>query len=72
MSDEVQRSLGKIEGKLDQVLLTIAADTRRVDGHDKRLIKLERWQAWTLGAAASAGVCAAAVFKIYSMIPHGQ
>jgi hypothetical protein len=72
MSEDVQRTLGRLEGKLDQFLSKLADESKRTDNHDKRLLKLERWQAWTFGAAASAGLCAAAVFKIYSMIPHGK
>lgn len=59
MSDEVQRSLGRIEGKLDGLL-------EKIDTHETRISALEAWKAWTFGAAAAAGVIVGVVWKVIS------
>jgi hypothetical protein len=50
MSDlaEIQRGLGRVEGKLDTALA-------RMDDHEKRLGLLEKWRRWLAGAYW--GVC---------------
>jgi len=45
MTDEVQRSLGRIEGKLDAVL-------NSQEDHAKRLTAVERWSNQIAGALA--------------------
>jgi hypothetical protein len=71
MSDEVQRALGRIEGKLDSVLEKQESHSDRLDNHGNRLGKLERWQSYTLGAGAAAGVLVGALWTILSAI-HGR
>lgn len=46
--ENIQRTLGRIEEKLDNAL-------PRLNNHSERLGKLERWQARLLGGAAVAG-----------------
>lgn len=45
MTDDVQRSLGRIEGKLDNVL-------ERMGDSDKRISAIEKKVWWSSGAAA--------------------
>jgi hypothetical protein len=55
--NELQRALGRVEGKLDDFLNTM-------NDHDSRIGRLERWKAYILGAAAASGVFLGAVWKI--------
>lgn len=48
MSDEIQRSLGRVEGKLDSVI-------EKLDPIDRRLSKVEAKQHWFAGAGAAIG-----------------
>lgn len=56
MSDEVQRSLGRIEGKMDQALTWMrdhaADDKARFDDISKRLGSVEK-KTWTTGGIIS-------------------
>lgn len=60
MSDEVQRALGRIEGKLDK-LDTVLAVQR---GHERRISSLERWKAWTYGVATTVGIFIGLMWKV--------
>lgn len=65
MSDEVQRSLGRLEGKLDAAL-------EKMDNHEPRIARLERWQAWTFGAAGAVGVVVGVFWKILPLVARGH
>lgn len=61
---EIQRTLGKIEGKLDELL-------RRANGHDAagagltaRVTELEGWRSWISGGLAVVGVLAGAALSV--------
>lgn len=67
MSDEVQRSLGRIEGTLAEIQRNMADaarrlethmadDNRRLDEHDDEIGKVRRRQSWTSGASAVLGI----------------
>jgi hypothetical protein len=71
-SAEIQRSLGRVEGKLDLLLAALkernardetrhAAHDERHDGHDARLRKVENRQYWLSGAGAALGSLVTAV-----------
>jgi hypothetical protein len=70
--DELSRAIGNIEGKLDSVLEQLKRKDERLDNHANRLAKLERWQAWTLGAGAAAGAALAAVWAVFTQLFHGR
>jgi hypothetical protein len=57
MSDltEIQRGLGRVEGKLDTALSRMNRQDERSDGLDERLQKVEGRQWWTLGIFAAVG-----------------
>lgn len=67
MADEVQRALGRIEGKLDSVLTDRAEDQKRLNNHSNRIKSLELWRSWTIGACAAVG----ALWAIFSTL-HGK
>lgn len=52
---EVQRTLGRMEGKLDALVTTMATHVEDDKTVEKRVGKLERRQAWTSGASAVIG-----------------
>lgn len=70
--DEIFRALGRIEGKLDAQLEREQAQNARLDSHSARLGKIERWQAWTLGAGAAAGAALAAIWAVFTQVLHGR
>jgi hypothetical protein len=65
VSDEISRSLGRVEGKLDSLIETIKVrnerDDDRSDSLEKRVGKVEAKQHWYSGAAATLG----ALFGLY-------
>jgi hypothetical protein len=68
MSDNIERALGRIEGKLDAALSSIddrqEAQDKRLDNHGARIGGLEVWKARVLGIAAAAGVVGSLVVKV--------
>jgi hypothetical protein len=52
MSEDIQRTLGRIESKLDGVLERQSEQHDRLNKHGDKIASLERWRAWVLGAAA--------------------
>jgi hypothetical protein len=67
MTEELHRAVGRIEGKLDTVIESLAARNARDDAHDasvnKRLTAVEKKQAWYSGAAAAVGAIVAVLTK---------
>lgn len=67
--EEVQRALGRIEGKMDALLLTlqqhIKDDERQFDAIEIRMSRVERKIYWFSGAWAAAGAMVA-----YFLKPH--
>ena len=55
MNDSVERALGRMEGKVDMILLGQAAHGAALEDVSQRTTKLERWQAKLIGAAAVVG-----------------
>ena len=51
--DDIQRSLGRVEGDVRAILITIAETAhrqeQRLDKHDERLRTVEQRQYWSLG-----------------------
>jgi len=52
MNESMERTLGRIEEKLDNL---VKQTEPRLNNHSERIGKLERWQARLLGGAAVAG-----------------
>ena len=65
MTDSVERALGRVEGKLDMVLLGQAAHGAALEEVSKRTSKLERWQSKILGAAAVMGFLGSLVLQAF-------
>lgn len=71
MTDDVQRSLGRIEGKLDQMLANQLAhdedDKKRFDNYSRRIGSLERSRAAVWGAVVAVkAVVAIGFWKLFS------
>lgn len=52
---EIQRSLGRIEGKVDSLIARQDAKDRRDEDRDNRIQSIERRQWWLSGVAAAIG-----------------
>jgi hypothetical protein len=70
--DEIYRALGRIEATLESVHEKVSTQNTRLDNHSARLSKLEKWQAWTLGAGAAAGAALAAIWAVLTQVLHGR
>jgi hypothetical protein len=55
VSVEIERALGRIEGKLDLLLPAMAAQETRLSFVTERVSKIEKWQSKVLGGAVVAG-----------------
>lgn len=64
MSDEIQRALGRIEGKLDEITTLQKTSTYRLNDHSRRIGMLERWQSKLLGAFAVVSLLIAAALRL--------
>jgi hypothetical protein len=53
MSEELHRSIGRLEGKIDHVLNNQSAFKETFDMHDQRLRHLESWHYKSLGVIAA-------------------
>lgn len=67
MSDEIQRAVGRIEGKLDSLLETmkahVADDDRNFADVNARIGKIEKKVYWFTGAWAAVGAFATYIIK---------
>lgn len=61
---ELQRSLGRVEGKVDAVLLRLDLMDRRSASHEERISKLERWKSYALGIAVATSVVVASAWNL--------
>ena len=52
---DIQRALGRIEGKQDAMLAQLERGTERMDKHDEKIGKLQNRQHWYAGIAAGIG-----------------
>jgi hypothetical protein len=53
VSEELHRSIGRLEGKIDHVLNNQSAFKETFDMHDQRLRHLESWHYKSLGVIAA-------------------
>jgi phage shock protein A len=65
MADDIQRTLGRLESKLDAVLATQNTTNDRLNNHSARISVLERWQSKVLGAVAIVSLIAGALVKTH-------
>lgn len=67
MSENIERALGRIEGKLDLLIPAIEAQERRIGQVSSRVSKLEKHQKWTAGFAAALALVAG---KAWTLLAH--
>lgn len=58
-NNELQRDLGRVEGKIDGILVAVTGMTTSHTLLDARVTKVENKQYWFAGLAAAAGFVAA-------------
>lgn len=70
MSENLERAVGRIEGKLDTFIAQMAAHDERTTGIEVRTRKLEGKVNWATGAGATFGVIIGAVISSFTKA-HG-
>ena len=55
MTDSMERSLGRLEGKVDSILASQSVTQASLDRLESRTSAMERWKAQMMGGAAVAG-----------------
>lgn len=64
MTDSMERSLGRLEGKVDSILASQAESKASLDRLESRTATLERWRSQMLGGAAVAGFVGGIIVKL--------
>ncbi len=64
MSEELNRSIGRLESKVDTLLENHKSLHVKLDTHDNRLRDLEHHKSYFLGAAAAVGSAAALLVEV--------
>jgi hypothetical protein len=67
VSVEIERALGRIEGKLDLLLPAVEAQEQRLTYVAGRVSKLEKWQSKILGGAVVAGFLLGIVMRALNL-----
>lgn len=66
MTDSIERTLGRLEGKMDSVIESLKEGREVMEALDSRTAKLERWQSRVMGGAAVAGFVAGIVARLFT------
>lgn len=64
MTDSIERTLGRLEGKMDSVLESLREGREVMETLESRTAVLERWQSRVLGGALVAGFVSGIVAKV--------
>lgn len=64
MSESLERSIGRIEGKIDLVLERTAVQAQALEKIDTRVTVIEEWRWKLLGASAAVGAIAGFAVKV--------
>jgi hypothetical protein len=52
-NDSIFLHLGRLEGKVDAILASRSVIEKRLDEHEERISRLERYRAWLIGVSAA-------------------
>lgn len=63
MNEEVLIALGRLEGKVDAMMVSMRAQEQELKALDKRIRELENSRAWMLGAAAVIAMISGLIVK---------
>ncbi len=63
VSEDLLIAIGRLEGKVDSVLVTLNTHTEELQHLDSRIRRLEQSKSWMLGAAAVVGAASSFLFK---------
>lgn len=66
---ELQRALGRVEGKVDSLLVRLEVTLAETDKHEERIAYLERWRSLLLGMAVASGALFGTAWKLLSLVP---
>tara|TARA_R100000458_G_C8232449_1_gene213751 strand:+ start:680 stop:889 length:210 start_codon:yes stop_codon:yes gene_type:complete len=63
MNEELLLALGRLEGKVDSLITSLAVHDEELQRLDHRIRQLEQSRSWMLGAAAVIGAAASFIFQ---------
>ena len=63
MNEELLLALGRLEGKVDSLITSLAVHAEELNRLDLRVRNLEQSRSWMLGAAAVIGAAASFLFQ---------
>ena len=63
MNEELLLALGRLEGKVDSLITSLAVHDEELNRLDHRVRNLEQSRSWMLGAAAVIGAAASFLFQ---------
>jgi len=66
MWEEIQRALGRVEGKIDGMCKDQNRSHDYLVATSKRVGSLERWRSWIVGISIGAGAVGGLVIKVLS------
>lgn len=66
MTDSIERTLGRLDGKMDMVLESLKEGRVVIEALDQRTGSLERWRSYVMGGAFVAGILGGIAVKILS------
>lgn len=69
MNEELLLALGRLEGKVDSLITSLAVHDEELQRLDNRLRNLEQSRSWMLGAAAVIGAAASFLLQFINMDP---
>ena len=64
VDNDILLTLGRLEGKVDSLIQSQAAQGEKLTAHDARLRKLEQSKAWFYGVTAAVGASTSLLCKI--------
>ena len=67
MNEELLLALGRLEGKVDSLITSMAVHDEELQRLDHRIRQLEQSRSWMLGAAAVIGAAASFLMQFINM-----
>lgn len=67
MNEELLLALGRLEGKVDSLITSLAVHDEELQRLDNRIRQLEQSKSWMLGAAAVVGAAVSFLIQFFKM-----
>lgn len=66
--NSIERSLGRIEGRLESIQQQLTVGERRMDGYSARIRKLEGWRWFVIGTAAAVAIIVNWIMSVWGIV----